>query len=125
MGFFDRHASIIEWSSEENIIPYYSPIDKKSHRYFVDFYVKTKDGSQFLIEVKPKGQTKPPKQPKRQTKKFVTESVTFMTNQLKWAAAEKFCAEKGYSFVLLTEDHIGPYMSDRTIENKLQTIFKL
>lgn len=125
MGFFDRHESIISWASESNIIPYYNPLDKKNHRYFVDFYIKTKDGQQFLIEVKPKKQTKPPKQPKRQTRKFLRESTTFITNTQKWQAAEKHCIENGYKFVILTEEHIGPYASDRKIEQNLQMIFGL
>ena len=74
MVYCDSSDSIIEWGSEEIIIPYLSPWDGKIHRYFPDFYIKTKqhDGSikKFIIEVKPKAQCKPPpSQPKRKTKR--------------------------------------------------------
>ena len=60
----DLNENIIEWGSEEFWIPYLSPVDRRVHRYFPDFYmkVKQKDGTlkKFIIEVKPKGQLKPP-----------------------------------------------------------------
>lgn len=123
MGFLDRHQSIMEWSSEEKTIPYFSPIDNRTHRYFVDFWVKTKTNEQFLVEVKPKAQTKPPKAPKKQTKKYINEAQTYLTNQLKWQAAEKFCFEKTMKFVILTEDHVGGIMSDKKLESNVEKIF--
>ena len=58
MVYCDRNDAILEWGSEEVIIPYRSPLDGRMHRYFPDFYVKVKqqDGSikKLLIEVKPK-----------------------------------------------------------------------
>ena len=57
----DLDPDIIEWGSEEVIIPYISPVDGKQHRYFPDFYVKTSNGDKFLIEIKPKKYTKQPK----------------------------------------------------------------
>lgn len=64
MMHLDAHPDVVEWSSEEVVIPYVSPIDRKRHRYFVDFFVKRKgrDGKleSILIEVKPKAQTTPP-----------------------------------------------------------------
>jgi hypothetical protein len=64
MQKLDEHPDVLEWSSEEVVIPYRSPIDGKVHRYFVDFWVKKKDRSGNiicdLIEVKPFSQTKPP-----------------------------------------------------------------
>ena len=60
MVYCDRNDSILEWGSEEIIIPYRSPLDGRMHRYFPDFYVKVKqkNGSvkKMLIEVKPKAQ---------------------------------------------------------------------
>ena len=40
MVYCDRNEKIIEWGSEEVVIPYRSPIDGKLHRYFPDFYIK-------------------------------------------------------------------------------------
>ena len=47
MVYCDENSNILEWGSEEIIIPYLSPWDGKIHRYFPDFYIKTKqhDGS--------------------------------------------------------------------------------
>ena len=35
----DTSNSIIEWGSEEVIIPYLSPWDGRVHSYFPDFYI--------------------------------------------------------------------------------------
>ena len=75
MVYCDKNTSVIEWGSEEIIIPYRSPKDGRIHRYFPDFYMKVKqrDGTnkKFVIEVKPKAQCKEPvKNPKRRTKKW-------------------------------------------------------
>ena len=55
MNWCDKNANILEWSSEEIIIPYISPVDNKIHRYFPDFYTKIKetDGKirKYIIEV--------------------------------------------------------------------------
>ena len=85
MVYCDSSDSIIEWGSEEIIIPYLSPWDGKIHRYFPDFYIKTKqhDGSikKFIIEVKPKAQCKPPpSQPKRKTKRWFNEVKTWTSS---------------------------------------------
>ena len=64
MVYCDKNDAIIEWGSEEVIVPYLSPMDGKIHRYFPDFYMKVRqaDGStkKFIVEVKPKAQTKEP-----------------------------------------------------------------
>ena len=61
MVYCDNNPNIIEWGSEELIIPYISPLDKKPHRYFPDFYIKYVNGNgqtvREVIEVKPKKQT--------------------------------------------------------------------
>ena len=73
MVYCDNSDNILEWGSEEIIIPYLSPWDGKIHRYFPDFYIKVKQSSggikKFIIEVKPKNQTRPPKPVTKKTKK--------------------------------------------------------
>ena len=112
MVYCDNNPAIIEWGSEEIIIPYRSPIDKRVHRYFPDFYIKyvnTRGQSiREIIEVKPKRQTLPPKEQKRKTKKFLNEIATYAVNQAKWKAAEEFCADRRMSFRILTEEHLLP-----------------
>ena len=112
MIYADTHPGVVEWSSEETIIPYLSPKDNQLHRYFVDFWIKVKqkDGNigQFLIEVKPKSQVNPPKVKKRKTARYLQECLTYEINQAKWEAARQFCAKKGMKFQILTEDHLVP-----------------
>lgn len=112
MSHFDLHPDVIWWSSEERIIPYRSPVDNRVHRYFPDFLIhtRTKDGKTrtTLIEVKPKNQTVPPKpQSGRNSKKrYLQEVMTWGVNQQKWKAAEEYCKDRGWSFMVMTEDHI-------------------
>lgn len=112
MVFCDENSSVLEWSSEEVVVPYVSPIDGRIHRYFVDFWVKveSKDGSKkiYLIEVKPKSQTKKPNPPKtkRVSKSKLTEMRNWMINSAKWEAAREMCSDKGWEFKILTEDNL-------------------
>lgn len=111
MNYLDNNPAVLEWSSEETVIPYISPVDNKRHRYFVDFWVKakTKDGNTkvMLLEVKPKHQTKEPTKKSKITRKYITEVMTWGVNQAKWAAAEEYCADRGWEFRLITEDELG------------------
>lgn len=111
MKHLDENTSIIEWSSEEIQIPYISPLDNRRHRYFPDFYVKAKnpDGTlkEMIVEIKPKKETKEPTKKKRITKQYITEVTTWGKNQAKWKAAEEYCADRGWQFMIMTEDHLG------------------
>jgi hypothetical protein len=111
MDWLDRNPDIINWGSEELIIPYKSPVDGKWHRYFPDFFVKVKqkDGKtkSMVLEVKPKYQTIAPVQPSRKTKKFINEVMTYGVNTSKWKAAEEYCADRGWEFKIITEEHLG------------------
>ena len=111
MVYCDNNSAILEWGSEEVIIPYISPLDGRKHRYFPDFYIKVKqaDGSikKIIIEVKPKKQCKPPDIPKKKTKRFINEVRTWGVNKAKWEAAIEWCNDRGMEFKILTEDHVG------------------
>ena len=108
MLYCDRSDAIIEWGSEEIIIPYISPLDGRMHRYFPDFYIKVKqaDGSikKMLIEVKPKAQCGPPPIPKRKTKRFINEVRTWGVNKAKWDAAIEWCNHRSLIFVFYLND---------------------
>lgn len=110
MKWLDEHPSVIWWASEEIHIPYKSPLDSKIHRYFPDFIakMKQKDGSvmTYIIEVKPFNQTKMPIQ-KNRTKKYLREAATYLVNQEKWKAADIFCQEHGWKFMIMTEKELG------------------
>jgi hypothetical protein len=70
--------------------------------------MKQKDGSvmTYVIEVKPEAQTKMPVQ-KKKTKRFLQEAATYAVNQEKWRAADIFCQEHGWKFLVLTEKDLG------------------
>lgn len=107
----DTSPNVLRWSSEEIVVPYICPSDNKPHRYFVDakVVVKTKDNQTrtFLVEVKPKKETEPPKPPKRKTKRFLQEVMTWGKNQAKWEAAHKYAKQRGWDFKIITETNLG------------------
>lgn len=111
MKWCDLNTSVLEWGSETIIIPYKSPVDSKTHRYFVDFYIKVRDKkgfiSKYLVEIKPERFTRPPPIPKKQTRKFIEEVFQYGTNQAKWKAASEFCEDRGMKFLVLTENDLG------------------
>jgi hypothetical protein len=111
LAWCDNTDNVVGFSSEEIIVPYKSPIDNRFHRYFVDCFakIKTKEGGikSYLIEIKPKKQTKPPEIKKRVTKQYITEVTTWAVNEAKWKAATEFCADRGWEFKILTEDDLN------------------
>jgi len=111
MVYCDKNENILEWSSEEIILPYRSPLDNRIHRYFPDFYIKVKESSgvikKMIIEVKPKKQCIEPIRPKRKTKGYIYEVKEYARNQAKWKAAKEWCLDRGYEFKIFTEDELG------------------
>ena len=109
--FFDNNPSVMEWSSEETIIPYQNPLTGRVSRYFIDVYAKMKDKSgnikQYLIEIKPHCQTLPPVQKNRKTKSLIYQQAEYVKNQAKWSAAANYAKNKGMVFTILTEKHLG------------------
>jgi ABC-type phosphate transport system substrate-binding protein len=43
MKWCDLNHNVLQWGSEEVVVPYISPVDNKTHRYFVDFFIKVKN----------------------------------------------------------------------------------
>lgn len=107
MMYLDMHGDVISWSSEECIVPYKSPIDGRWHRYFPDFVFTKKDKETVMVEIKPHKQTKPPEIQKKKTKKYINEVVTWGVNEAKWKAAEEFCADRKWKFMIMTENELG------------------
>lgn len=111
MKFLDENDSVIEWQSEEVIIPYISPVDNRKHRYFPDFLAKIlqSDGTikTVMLEVKPYKETVEPKKKNRVTQQFITEVRTWGVNQAKWKYAREYCADRGWEFKLITEKELG------------------
>ena len=110
MVYCDRNEKIVEWGSEEFFIPYRSPLDGKIHRYFPDFYVKVKTPrgmKKWIVEVKPKAQTRPPKTPKRKTSRYINEVRNYAINDAKWKNATEYCKDRDMEFIIITEDELG------------------
>lgn len=112
MDRLDKDPNVIWWASEETVIGYRCPTDRKAHRYFVDFTVRVRqpDGKEktLLIEVKPKSQTKPPVKTKgKHRRTYINEVMTYGKNTAKWKAAEEYCKDRGWDFIIMTESELG------------------
>ena len=107
--YCDLNENVINWASEEFSIRYISSIDYKTHRYFPDYLIEVNEGGKtkkYIIEVKPKKQTKPPIKKSRVTKTYLYEMKTYAVNQAKWKAAQEFCKDNGMQFKIVTEEEL-------------------
>ena len=113
MKWCDSSEKIFQWSSEEVVIPYISPIDNKRHRYFPDFLIHTAKGW-FLIEVKPQIESRPPKKKLvenlnlKKKRRYMKSVRTWLVNEAKWIAAKKVCEVEGWTFEIFTEKQLTP-----------------
>ena len=111
MKYFDINPSILQWASEEVVIPYYDSMTKKVRRYFPDFLIKVKDNNgqakTHLIEVKPSKDMRPPVGGKGKKKSTVLyEMKTYQLNRDKFASARKWCDQRDIIFDIWTEKHL-------------------
>jgi hypothetical protein len=88
MKFCEASEKIEKWSTESIAIPYISPKDGQPHRYFADFFIQTTSKEKFVIEIKPASQTGNP------------------INKAKWEAANKWCNQNNFKFLVLTEKEL-------------------
>jgi hypothetical protein len=110
----DQSPTILAYSSEPVGIPYYSPLDKRGHVYYVDFYIVTKDNDgneqKWLIEVKPNKYVSAPTAPARMTNKqtanYVYAAKQYIINQAKFEAARDFASQRGIKFGIITENFL-------------------
>lgn len=113
--YCDMNERVLAWSSEPLQIPYLHPVDMVTKPYNVDFYVKVKTGEnqykEFIVEVKPARQLKPPTPPSgRVTQKrmsdYNSQMVTYLMNLAKFHAAKEFAKTRNWEFVIVTEQFI-------------------
>lgn len=106
----DTKDNVVKWSSEPVEIKYIWSFDKREHKYYPDFYMKTKteDGfEEFLVEIKPEAQIKKPSPPTKKSQKalksykFLAEQ--FIKNRDKYAYAKSWAENRGWRFIVLTE----------------------
>jgi len=113
MEFCDDNPNVLEWNSEGIVIPYISPLDGITHRYFVDFWIRMRNSEgkivDKIIEIKPHKETLPPvkRNGGRQTARYLQECKTFAKNQAKWNAARDFARRNGIEFVVVDEYGLG------------------
>lgn len=107
----DHDPDIIQWSSEEIIIPYISPLDNKTHRYYPDIFFQRKDGSKYLVEIKPEYQQVAPlvemTKKGKPTQQSLKQVMEFAKNQRKWQAARAWCKQRGIKFEIWGETALG------------------
>jgi hypothetical protein len=112
--YCDHNDKILKWSSEPLQIPYYNPLDKKEHKYHVDFYMKVlKDNgteSEWIIEVKPEAQCKKPELDGSHTvaklKAYNEKMQIWITNQSKFKAAKEWAEKRNYQFGVVDENFL-------------------
>jgi len=112
--YCDTNESILKWSSEPVSIDYYNPLDKKEHKYNVDFYIKVLKESgeeqDWIIEIKPENQTKKPIYEGVNTlsklKSYNRNMQIWITNQAKFKAAKEWAAKRGYKFGVIDENFL-------------------
>ena len=112
MVYCDKTRAVVEWGSEEIAISYRS-VDNRPHRYYPDFYMKVRqsDGTfkKFVVEIKPKKQTRKPKKPLRETRTYKNALITYERNRRKWSTAYSWCIKRNMKFLILTEDHLKTF----------------
>lgn len=110
MRYCDFNKHISKWSVEPFAIKYVKPTDGKVHRYYIDLFIEFSSGDKFIVEIKPKSETKPPRKPSKQTQKammnYQKAVMTYAVNSAKWNAAKKFAKENNLRFLILTEDEL-------------------
>ena len=106
----DLNNNVLEWNSENVVIPYRLGNTGKPRRYIVDNTIVMKQNGKlqkYLVEIKPYSQTIPPKPHGNKKKSTVIyEQVTYAKNKSKWMAAEQWCKKYGYKFIILTEKEL-------------------
>lgn len=124
MIYLDSNERIINWGAEHLRIPYEKNEwvqDKQglvtsSHGYYPDFYyeLKREDGSisKVVAEVKASSETNEPKlganPTSKQIKNFEYALKMYNKNLSKWKYMIEYCERKGFEFIIITEQQLGP-----------------
>ena len=103
MKWCDERSDIVQWMSEELVIPYICETDNKPHRYFMDFVIQYKSGRVVLVEVKPFKETK---RPERKQGKSQRIAGTILRSGLRknsplWVSCRSHCDPRNHSKNLL------------------------
>lgn len=111
MIWLDNNPNVLEWASESIAIPYWNPVKGDYAHYYPDMWMKYKTSKgiieEAIIEIKPKDETKLPRQGKGYKKRL----ATFIINESKWASAKKVCEKRNIKFIVLTDEWIKKNIS--------------
>lgn len=113
-SYCDLNESILKWSSEPLSIDYYNPLDKKTHKYYPDFYVKSDKGDgeteEWILEVKPERQVKKPvfegAKTEKKLKAYNHRMQVYITNQAKFKASIEWAEKRGFKFKVVDENFL-------------------
>jgi len=104
MEWLDSNPKIVAWSSESISISYFDPVKQKMRKYYPDFFLRTNNDEDFLVEIKPLKETRPPSNSgNKKSSTRLYEQKTWATNQAKWNAAKTWCDKMGAKFKIYTE----------------------
>ena len=112
--YCDETPEILSWSSEPIAIPYISPIDKKEHSYFVDFYMKIQKEEEvveYLVEIKPSKVLNPPVMKEglttiKRLNAYNQAAKDWLVNKAKFTAAQEFARLNNKHFIVVTEEFL-------------------
>lgn len=106
MRILELNTNVERWSSENIVVPYTMQERNKQgkyvtvkHKYNTDFTVILKDGTKYLIEVKPKTLS-----PTDRSQIF--RSMAMYKNARKWKAALEWSKLNGFIFKVITEENL-------------------
>lgn len=135
MTWLDHKDEIIKWGAECLKIPYQmTHFDNgdakiKNHVYYSDFYyeMRKSDGElkQVVVEVKPQkeynmvlalneGKLKVPEKGTKKLKNFEYDLKMAYKNKQKWETMIKWCNQKGYDFIIITEENLKRFSVQET-----------
>lgn len=115
--YCDLNPNIIKWISEPFPIEFWNPVDKKTHKYHPDYYIKVKknDGTEegWIIEIKPSSQYRLEKKPtltgnltEKKIRSYNHQMETWIVNRAKFDAAMRYAKANGYKFGAIDENFI-------------------
>lgn len=111
MLWCDKTDTIVKWSSESVIIPYYDSFQKKHRKYYIDNFVEIQEGNiikRYLVEIKPHKQTIEPKTTKGKRKaNLLYEKIMYQNNCDKWKFAKDFAKKHDMEFIIITERELN------------------
>lgn len=99
INWLEHSTRVKRWGSECIAIPYV--LGGKTHTYYPDYVVEIDTGDVWVVEIKPKNQTRKP------TNQNTYAWEQWLKNKEKWRYAIDYCNKHNLSFKIFTEDVIN------------------